>query len=374
MRRCKFWKRVVANKKAAAVRYTILSRLLWVRAICHNREDMVGTIFFASEADDEPAFLFLYAKRSPYEVRFLGLRRCDAVLPAYARLAPHQRLELEVSHPRRRFEVLNTHTTFEGWPFGADEPVYVVEGARLDGSGYLFADSPRLALYEWLSYFPTPEKGEATSTAARGRKVAEPDLVKHPWLADYIQKGARKAKRGDRLPTVADQPDSDRGSDSGSEVEGAWEELEKGLLEASASFHPGFIGDAFFMRYRPGPRGSSSSSTEGRGDVLGAEASKGLPRAWCRQYALTQTTSFSAGVYGENVATAMCLEWCSRMAHFFAIWCDSGDPKYVFSTDDVRSHVAGEDWVALRSTFAANSASKERADLIDALVPAAPLE
>lgn len=96
----------------------------------------------------------------------------------------------------------------------------------------------------------------------------------------------------------------------------------------------------------------------------------GAPRAWCRKYGLNIEASFAFKKYGNDAATAMALEWCRRMQHFYDIYVLHGQDDHIYSGKELQSYEEALDWVNFLCASDVEAALWDRAESIRQLRPA----
>ena len=104
-------------------------------------------------------------------------------------------------------------------------------------------------------------------------------------------------------------------------------------------------------------------------DSIVGQALAGLPTSWCREYQLNVVASFSYAKFGDQAASALAVEWCRRMQHFFNIWVAQPDPKYKFSLADAEGLVADVAFEEAKASVASDKNLSARFDEVQNLFP-----
>eukprot|EP00973_Karenia_brevis_P071203 9892871-Karenia_brevis.AAC.1 len=103
-------------------------------------------------------------------------------------------------------------------------------------------------------------------------------------------------------------------------------------------------------------------------DAVGAYPSGKYPLAWARSYLPTASARFDIAAWGEDQAATMSKFWCAKMNHFYQIYVDQDDEKYVYTAADVQCFTVPEDFMTLMEKLP-DGKNKQRAQAILALVP-----
>ena len=100
-----------------------------------------------------------------------------------------------------------------------------------------------------------------------------------------------------------------------------------------------------------------------------AQAKKGTAQGWCAAYNLNKAASFSVRRYGQAGATALSMEWCTRLQHFYNIWATQDNPNLVYTAADLASYREGAEWASFLEGLPLAGALRERAEAIRHLAP-----
>ena len=181
--------------------------------------------------------------------------------------------------------------------------MFVLESAFLNGHCGVACYSQPEDMQPWLLSFPEAAAPTAKPVVAQCDVQDVPDavLAEHPWVRKYMKCGSGVVK----YPAVATAPAEE---DPGDEehpfpevVQQAWDQLSGDAHDVNQGMAG--AGNNFFYRF------SLSHRRAGMGyDLLVTEPRKGNPRFWCRQYARSQTVSFSVAKYGDVNSMTMAVE------------------------------------------------------------------
>ena len=80
-------------------------------------------------------------------------------------------------------------------------------------------------------------------------------------------------------------------------------------------------------------------------DAIAGFAKGSVPKAWAVEYGLDHMNSFAFRKYGKEAASALALEWCSRMQYFFDIWQWQEDPDYCYTKSDIDGYEESLEWI-----------------------------
>jgi hypothetical protein len=187
-------------------------------------------------------------------------------------------------------------------------------------------------------------------------------LAERPWLAEYVRSGTSTQHNEALRPDEAEPP-----MESEMAVDMAWHFLEASRMERDSSTSHRAAED-FVTVFRDGMWNMVNRDINESDRVI-AQAKKGTPIHWSSLYKLGKMASFSESKYGREGSSALALQWCRRLQHFYDIWCKQDDPKYIYTPEDIASYQEDPAWTLFWSTVPANGPLRDRAEAIRALVP-----
>ena len=95
------------------------------------------------------------------------------------------------------------------------------------------------------------------------------------------------------------------------------------------------------------------------------------PRAWATRFCLDRVNSFAFKKYTQLAASAMALEWCSRMQHYYEIYLAQDDPDVTYSQEQLDSYSESLEFITFMLGIADDDiATLDRARRLRAIHPA----
>ena len=305
--------------------------------------------------------MFLFALRSPNVPWFVALRRRMASMPVFS--ASAAALDEAMSGwSTHMFDILPfSYTGHTGVPLRGPEDVMVLEQLYYLGEGRVVGDARPMGLNLWLSQWPLPEFAHNPSVPKPSAGVIESSLAEFPWVAEHLDmKKVRRVAPPTRVPLDGDGEEDVEGA-----IEAAWQKI---LEQHDDWLRSPFDGDDFFVRFRS----ASAWSSHCAGSECICTEPKRLARAWCKLYKLQQTYTFPFAKLGTEVSVALAHETCRRYQWFFNLWKEEANPHFRYCPADMDGYAPDLAWVTFLDTLPHGSEQRERALMVDALVPQNP--
>ena len=344
-----------------------LKPLIWSREAVQERR----VVLAASAQDGEPAFLFLHATQNPLAAHFLSLRMMRSTLCDFESMAADATLEAWSQFELYRFEVQpNQYVTHVELPWPADNAeVKVFQDVFFRAPGTLVCNRR----WDWLRSFmlllPWRKSGKKSETRT-------PKQAKHNYgSATASSTDAKLYDYGSFQTKDSHSSSDDEDATPCSSIQRAelpddvlarvWQMLDakRAAWATEASGH----GEDFVTRIRGGKWTMQAKGVPY--DSIVGQALAGLPTSWCREYQLNVVASFSYAKFGDQAASALAVEWCRRMQHFFNIWVAQPDPKYKFSLADAEGLVADVAFEEAKASVASDKNLSARFDEVQNLFP-----
>jgi len=307
----------------------------WCKCLCQNRERFEDVAIGAESADADKFFLVLFAKKQPFCVTFLELRRvpvqtlcADPVGEGpHDDLPPADRAEFAWMAPLR---LLNE----DDLPFTDDDDLFVRTSLRFEGE--LVAGNSAAQRFEYF-IAPHPRGGAARNTSAAPRsKPLHADaraalLAEYPWLDGSDLPEHRRLGRH-RAPGEQDrEPLDDTGCDDDPEVEPQAGDVDvpapladatdfdhEALGAIRASYAWDDSEESYFYVHVMG--GAWTQANKGVcADGAGGFARKGVATHWCKQYNWPRQASFQFSKYGREACVQLSREYCRRSHHVCSV-------------------------------------------------------
>lgn len=341
----------------------------WVATICRQRDAIDRVAFCASVEDGSRAFYFLYATQKPLEAHFLPLRLKLPIAPCLEGHSPAQLEELWCKWRQYGFEVgQGDPVPGHRLPLRGPDDILVFRDVCFEGPGQMATDADPVTLSAFLASLPQKRRDPqpSASKAAPEPKEEMSDLVEQfPWLVDYLDEGlaSEEAKAASAsaavLPVVADELTADK------VISDVWEALAAKRREWEAQ---GLLQGEEFVTFLKG--GQWTARHKGKAfDTLVGQAKRGHVTRWCNMHQLKKVVSFSLALYGEGPATAMALEWCRRMQHFYDLWVNSPGSAYSFSPSDMDAYQPGEAFTNMKAELPPSHPAWVRVQAIESMFP-----
>ena len=344
----------------------------WLKRLCEHRHHCMGVAFGTSLAEGSQWFVFLFASQSPLEVWFARAELCSMTIPAYDSFSHAERVEYGDVWQPYQFQMGDVSFVRDlNLDFAPDADVQVLVGLKFVGASLCRSRGPCLSLKEWEEEWPLPETASGSKNRSHKPHASDDVLEKFPWVADCL-KGQKPA----RTSAAASSSAGAAASSSAGEA-CALSEEEDDLVEAAYQVVceelnnvDGVMkrGQDFITRLR-GTQGWSPLDTEPTTGLVACEAKQGVPRAWCRQYGLQLSVSYSIVSYGYSTSMTLAEEWCNRMKHYFNIWVENGGGAFQYSAEDLASYTPEGYWVSRVANMPKGSPAAGRAALIDTIQP-----
>ena len=343
----------------------------WLKRLCWHRDSVVerGAVFATSWEEGSEAFYFLFATQKPLSPHFQPLLLKDLATPCLEGASGEECEQLSLAWDQYVFEGRpGAYVEGSQLPFPSGEGVMVLQGLSYTASGRLVTNLQPISLESFLHLLPSKTKQPRAKAAQRQllpKDLPQDSLSQYPWLAEFGQQGEASSSLGpEALDPQAPQPLADE-ADAETVLEGVWGELEEKRKEWAAEAP--VQGDSFAVEvvdwaWTKGQAGRAYLCIEGR-------AAKGDATAWCRRYQLNAYTSFSAKLYGEEVARALAVEWCRRMQHFFDLYRCQPARDFKFLPDHKASLEDSTAFELMKSGLPTSGKAAARANVICALFP-----
>jgi len=322
----------------------------WLSAVARNRGFFSHCIFVFDTVHGREFFLFVYALQSPVEATFCRIAQVSDTMDV---------VDLRSDDWQQLAAAANAWTFAADWgaitswhqlPDVAEDKVSILRESRFLGCDQVVADTDPEPLQAILGLFTEPPRGAAEGLPKVARKPgsAQKDglVAKYPWMQGVFEEAPplnRQRMHSEHtaiLPElepkgVEGESDEDtdkpkKANDLADEVlDSIWEEISS----ARAMVEPGqrddfrvvVVGGQFSMKNR----GVAFQAFRG-------QARKGgLAEAWCHQYLLQPTSTYSSTWYGVEAAATCAREWCARMQYFFDIYRDAGSAVYKYTAADL---------------------------------------
>ena len=293
--------------------------------------------------DGAPFYVFLLAMQSPNEPCFAVAER---IVEPIAYLGAADQVWL-----RHNLRITPTFVPYSKLPFtSTDFVIKVISDLSFGQDGLMRSGSFEQSLLEWEQDCPLHVPVQAPRAPSASKTKLEQLLEKYPWLDGYMKAGGVAGSKG-AYSAVAKTDRAHMDDDDCDEaLASAWLEVDDKLRDVLREAS----GLQLFLRMR--------------GDVVGAEASKGLPRLFCKSYGLIQAVSFSVARYlNTDHCLARASEWSRRCSFFYQIWLAADDPEFLFRECDLDSLPRDPAWEAAEPSF--GLAAAERAAAIDDMYP-----
>ena len=298
----------------------------WLKHVAAQREYFQHAVFLRCAAVGQPAYLLLYAKRSPLQAAVLEILIDDAG-PCF----------LDSDQNTQPGPI-----SFSCWSFRMPEEMrFTLMSASMFEEGptffvaNVFWDQGRLHSFEQCQEIGTwtirygvhisKQHQDDKERKPKVRKELRHHLEDHPWIADYLStpssssshqtpgsSNPSQAAQSSRLPVAALEDE---------DVDQIWADL-----SARRAAWRGQEGEQmlhFTTQIRGGRWTKLNLGTEA--DCVAASASKGEATRFCLTYSLPRMSSYSFAKYGEPQAMLMAQEWCRRMEHFFGVYLEGGE-------------------------------------------------
>ena len=341
----------------------------WVKGLCWQRKNIVGTAYGLSFEPGSQVFYFLFASQSPLAAHFLPVTVGEPLWPAMELLSPTARLDAWQEHPAFLLEY-EAQDIISGdlLPEMSEAAVKVLPGLTFQPGGSLATDFQPVALSEFMGTLPGQESGRSERSSkppAPSKASLKQAAVEHPWLHEFLP----PARRPHLSPSGSSAPASSSGrgpEDPTPEhaLSGVWRELD--LKRQQWAVETAGLGDDFTTVLRGGPW---TQSTMGKAtDRCTAQAKSGTPTRWCQMYGLNKIASFSFSVYGEVAAAALSAEWCKRMQFFFDLWLDGPD-DFAYRPEDRQAYRPSDRWLRFVAALPNHGKARQRAEAIETLFP-----
>ena len=144
--------------------------------------------------------------------------------------------------------------------------------------------------------------------------------------------------------------------------------MQRSYLALQQWKEPGEKGEEFVSRLRH-LNAEDEGADEPESGVVACEAAKGMPRTWCEMYSLPTSLTFSIAKHTYPLATLLAEQWCSRMRYFYDIYVANGTLDFIYSDEQLEGYRPLADWADAKAKMPTSSASFDRAEVIDSLVP-----
>jgi hypothetical protein len=347
-----------------------LPALPWyVWHMCANRDLFEGVALTKFPETLETAFLFLYAKKKPYEAEFLQLVRCPTV-------SRHR----QPGDPWERVYLYNftwwpiRHLSAHELPISEEDDLFVLHGMTLTARHARTSCRP-VPFDEFILHHPNHSKPREQRARKRPSLVAEGDITKilldHPWLTEKDFKPGgfdadlRVAKRQRRKTHAPDRIRAAGAYDAEDDVESehsdgggsAFDQDELDALREAWEFVDG-AGLFFYVRVLAG---KWTKATKG---VL-ADGCTALARSsackWCDVYDMSKQMGFYYKKWQREPAHKLAEEYCRLAHHFITIYFDQFPhadakhfPSYDYTVDELKSYEPDPvflEWLGAQSDF-----------------------
>ena len=310
----------------------------WLPTLCNNRESFRDIALVIRTGEGSRAFLFLYAKQSPYMAVFAPLAESEI---------PFRPLPVDSSSWGPLF-LNNWDLTFNtvydvcleahelGWADGAF--VDVISGLVRLGSTAVGADGPLHSFEYFVKGFPASQQRQpytarqslsAGSASSSSANVNPELLVQHPWLARHSNPSAEGAKANPEASSES-EPDDETEAEGAAlaaaeaEVEGLFEELYRKREEWFQTARPRGSDFTFTILGCPWSFAQSGKAT----DSCIARASTADSKSWRTRYGMNQTARFSIALYGETGAAVMSQTWADKLQYYYDLFVASAEPNF----------------------------------------------
>ena len=343
----------------------------WLKRFCWHREFLVerGVVVATSWEGGSEAFFFLFATQKPLSPHFQPLVLKDLATPCLGGASGEECEEASLAWDRHAFEAKpGGYVEASQLPCLSGEGVMVLQGLSYAAPGQLVTNLQPISLDSFLELLPSKNKQPKAKAAQRQqppKELPQDMFAQFPWLAEFAQQGEASSSLGPEARDPQDpQPLADKAA-AEDVMDRVWGELEEKRKEWEAEGPA--QGDAFAVEvvdwaWTKGQAGRAYYCLEGR-------AAKGDATAWCRRYQLNAYTSFSVKLYGEEVATALAVEWCRRMQHFYDLYRCQPARDFKFTADHKAALEDSKAFELMRGGLPTSGKAAARANVILALFP-----
>jgi hypothetical protein len=318
----------------------------WQKRLCYYRHEVAFTAFGLSLECGEEWFVFAVGVQNPLEAWFFKATFRPMPLPSLRDQADRPWF------PNRFMLLQHPPMLHDDLPFRVDDAVIVVPSVLFQPDGTLCSNAAPLPLSIWEEEWPTLPTAPRRDAPEGGGRRAMKDAP--AWALEWMKRQRVDHSRSEtRTPPLA--------LEGGDEIEEdellhlAWEDLD--LLHLHAAI-PRSVGNEFFVRVRV-------KDGEHGGYSIGAEASKGFPRQWCKRYSFSDSRSWAVPKFSDAHAQMFATEWCRRHQHYFDIWSTHWDMDYVYTPVEIDSYRGSDVWSAFVMALPPLSQNALRAADID---------
>lgn len=307
----------------------------WLSWVCHNRDFLRECIVRTTQDGSYNHYRFIFALQSPLLVCICEVSLCDSVQTFF--------------HPREYDQKsLNTwdklfHWDWTGFVFSDtgifDEAaqVHVLSGVVNLDDHKMGSDGDWVLIEALMISLP----GRSSSTseepkASRAHKQVDiPEhLAAHPNFWQVLtDSGPSSGMVVEPKPDKAMPASSDESSSEDDELD----EL-AAMEELWATRHELGLDQALTEQWFPVSLRGGAWTASKKGvafDCFLAAGKRSEIKAWCRNYRVAASGSFSIAKYGMDLAKALADEWATRQACLYSMWMDRGaSDSFVFREAD----------------------------------------
>ena len=317
---------------------TLPQRPAWLSPVCWHRAFFQNCALRFATREGNIWVKFLYATQSPIFAAFCVMQEEEHYVEM-VQLSASNWDAVGAQHYQHRFTMdFGAIRPWHELPLVAEDAIHVVKDVHyLSGTSWASV-SELVPLPEVLSWLPEPsqpQQREKQSPKVPPQAEAE-ILAKHPFLKAFVESQEPPSTPSPQSNRAAQKEETtESGPLTDDQLQEVFDAMERKRQEWAddevpydGEFKVSLVGGAWLMKQR------GAAFDAWRGAVR-----QGSPaEAWCVQYMLPQTASFSINLYTEQEARAMAQGWCHRMYYFFSLWQSQGDPGYKFTDQDVAAY------------------------------------
>jgi len=343
----------------------------WLRRFCWSRVELQDRRVAVTNSLEEGglAYYFVYATQRPLEAFFKPMALKCPASPCLEGASLPERLDAWSKSNAYTFDSESgVYVNGKDLPFLSGQGVVVLQGLTFDSPGVVVANMYPVALQCFLDLLPSKAKEpkrKPTQDSKASKVVPDADMAQHPWLAEFLSPAKEEASQssqtvGPHLPVSGEDP-----LDEEAVLDQVWEGLAEKRREWELQGLP--AGEDFTTEVRDW---AWTQAQAGKAYFcVAGQAAKGDPSAWRRRYQLSPQVSLSARVYGQNVATALAVEWCRRLQFFYDLYKAQPSRDFAYTNAHKEALQPSDAFLAIQSVLPKGSKAEQRAQAIVSLFP-----